>query len=231
MSEIIPYEFRSGRFSTAPWMPMSKSISLIGVGGIGSYCAYFLSRMSSARIDMYDNDVVEEINLSGQLYGKREIGIHKVEAMCSTIFNYSNFLNIKAYPFKYTEEPLREIVLCGLDNMEARKNVFEQFVKQDSAKILIDGRLAAEELQVYCITKDNPQLIEKYKEEALFSDEEADSTICSYKQTSHMAAMIASIMTTLVTNYVVNFNHNGVLVRDLPYFSSFDAVTFNLKTI
>ena len=58
-------------------------------------------------------------------------------------------------------------------------------------EFFIDGRLTAEQLQIYCVKY---QDIERYRTEALFSDSDVPDAPCTMKQTSHVAAMIASYM-------------------------------------
>ena len=93
---------------------------------------------------------------------------------------------------------------------------------------MIDGRLAVESLQVFCITGDNSEAICKYRDQYLFSDSEADATSCSYKQTTFMASMIGSI----ITNLFINFITNSIVpsLRDLPFYTSYDADTMIFKT-
>ena len=127
------------------------------------------------------------------------------------------------------------IMICGFDNMEARKVFFNSWKKYvelrpDSEQkhcLFIDGRLAAEEFQVFCIRGDDKYNINRYDNEFLFSDSEADETICSYKQTSFMANMIGSI----IINLFVNFCANEVgACRDLPFFTTYNAIAMYFKT-
>lgn len=89
--------------------------------------------------------------------------------------------------------------------------------------------MAAEEFQVLCIKGDDTYNIKRYQDEFLFSDEEADETICSYKQTSFMANMIAATMANLFVNFVANQN-NPFIERDLPFYTAYNAETMYLKT-
>ena len=52
----------TSRFSSAIWFEkiQSKTIILAGLGGIGSWVALLLARMSPACLCLYDNDIVEE---------------------------------------------------------------------------------------------------------------------------------------------------------------------------
>ena len=63
------------RFKGALWYnKVSKSvITIIGVGGIGSFVSFLLSRTSPKTIYIMDDDEVEGVNLSGQFYDKNSI--------------------------------------------------------------------------------------------------------------------------------------------------------------
>ena len=83
-------------------------------------------------------------------------------------------------------------------------------------------------MQVFCIQGDDSYNIGNYSENFLFSDEEADATICSYKQTTFMANMIGSIIVNLFTNFVANEIVEGL--RDLPFMTSYEAESMMFKT-
>lgn len=227
------------RFKGALWYnKVSKSvITIIGVGGIGSFVSFLLSRTSPKTIYIMDDDEVEGVNLSGQFYDKNSIRKKKVDAASKIIEDFSGYNSVVAIPRKFTEEcGLSKITICGLDNMESRKVVFNSWLKlvdsmpenERNEFIFIDGRLAVESLQVFCITGDNSEAICKYRDQYLFSDSEADATSCSYKQTTFMASMIGSI----ITNLFINFITNSIVpsLRDLPFYTSYDADTMIFKT-
>lgn len=230
----------TSRFSSAVWYEkiQQKTIILAGVGGIGSYVGFLLARMKPTSLFIYDNDTVEITNMSGQLYSIDNVGVPKVTALAKMVKSYANYYSIFAIPEKYTSEcEPTDIMICGFDNMEARKVFFQKWAehvnnKPESEKsncLFIDGRLAAEEFQVLCIRGDDLFNINRYKEEFLFSDSEADETVCSYKQTTFCANMIASYMVNLFVNFCAN-QCNPIIDRDLPFLTTYSAETMYLKT-
>lgn len=192
--------------------------------------------MKPAALYIYDNDIVEAANMSGQLYGQSDIGRTKVSALADMIRNYANYSSAFAISERFTSDSeATDIMICGFDNMEARKTFFEKWATHVSSKpeekrancLYLDGRLAAEEFQVLCIKGDDEFNINRYRTEFLFSDLEADETICSYKQTTFCANMIASYM----VNLFVNFCANEVgAYRELPFLTTYSAETMYLKT-
>ena len=192
--------------------------------------------MKPTSIFIYDNDIVETVNMSGQLYGQSDLGIPKVTALAKMIRNYANYGSVFAISERFTNESeASDIMICGFDNMKARDLFFHKWIDHVQTKpksqrkncLFIDGRLAAEEFQVLCIKGDDEYNINRYNNEFLFSDVEADETICSYKQTTFCANMIASYM----VNLFVNFCANEVgAYRDLPFLTTYNAETMYLKT-
>lgn len=230
----------TSRFSSAIWYEniQKKTVILAGVGGIGSYVGFLLARMKPVSMFIYDDDIVESANMSGQLYGQSDLGRPKVSALAEMIKNYADYSSVFAINERFTEESeASDTMICGFDNMEARKLFFNKWVNHVQSKpeeerkncLFIDGRLAAEEFQVLCIKGDDEYNINRYNNEFLFSDAEADETICSYKQTTFCANMIASYMVNLFVNFCAN--QVGPLIdRDLPFLTTYNAETMYLKT-
>ena len=96
--------------------------------------------------------------------------------------------------------------------------------------LFIDGRLAAETFQVFCIVGNDTASIDRYTKEWLFTDAEADATQCSYKQTTFMANMIGSIMVNLFVNFCAN-QTNVLIPRDVPFMTEYTAETMYFKVI
>lgn len=230
----------TSRFSSAIWYEniQSKTIILAGVGGIGSYVAFLLARMKPASMFIYDNDIVEAANMSGQLYGNSDLGRPKVSAISEMIRTYADYSSVFAIPERFTEESeASDIMICGFDNMAARRTFFTKWLRYVNSRpenergkcLFIDGRLAAEEFQVLCIKGDDQFNIDRYGADFLFTDAEADETICSYKQTTFCANMIASYMVNLFVNFCAN-QCNPLIDRDLPFLTTYNAETIYLKT-
>ena len=176
--------------------------------------------------------------MSGQLYGLEDVGKTKVGALAEMVSNYANYYGICGINERFTADTkASDIMICGFDNMVARKNFFQAWKNHVQSKpseekancLFIDGRLAAEEFQVLCIRGDDEYNINRYESQFLFSDEEADETICSYKQTTFCANMIASYMVNLFVNFCAN-QCNPPIERDLPFFTTYNAETMYLKT-
>lgn len=230
----------TSRFSGAVWYEavQSKTITLAGVGGIGSYVGFLLARLRPGMIYVYDPDRVETVNMSGQLYCVGDIEQDKVRALGNMVSQYANYYNMVEIPERFdNNSAATNIMICGFDNMAARKLFYSKWENHVKSKpeeerskcLFIDGRLAAEEFQVFAILGSDLHSMLEYRTRWLFSDEEADATVCSYKQTSFMACMIASMIVNLFVNFVTG-EVEGAFARPLPFMTSYEAETVNFKT-
>lgn len=230
----------TSRFSGAEWYAeiMRSSIIVAGIGGIGSWTAFQLSRMSPARMCLYDDDIIEITNMSGQFFSRADVGKYKVNAIGNTISAYTSAQNIYCIPERYTENSeAGDIMICGFDNMRARSTFFDNWLNhvrnktpEERAKCLfIDGRLSIDTLQVLCITGNDDYNVNKYANEYLFSDSNADATVCSMKQTTYLACMIGSFIVNLFTNFIAN-SLDPIIPYDLPFFTEYDAKNMIFKT-
>lgn len=214
------------RFSGAVWYDeiAKKQVTIVGAGGIGSWTGLLVSRLGVNGIFIYDDDIVELGNMSGQFYSIEDVGRFKVDSLYRSIQKYSGYYNITAVNEKFVSgSPISPIVIACLDSMSARALVFDEWRRavyeapEDKRKeyLFIDGRLSAETLQVFAVSGDDEKNIHRYIG-TLFSDSEADAEICSYKQTSFMANMIASVITNVFVNHVASGLEGGA-IREIPF--------------
>lgn len=240
ISESVNTAESTIRFSGASWFEAAKGISvtMAGVGGIGSWTSLLLSRIStSIRINLYDDDKVEVVNLAGQLFSSNQVGLYKVYAAQEVIRNFSgSYCQALSNRITSTSNIYDKIVICGFDNMEARKLLYskwkalvQSFLPSQRYEFLfIDGRMNAEEFQIFSITGDDEYNMKKYEEEFLFSDAEVAPAVCSYKQTTYCASMIASFIVNSLVNFLSNQNLEN-MPRQVPFYINYDAQLMHLK--
>jgi molybdopterin/thiamine biosynthesis adenylyltransferase len=222
-TEIIT-EPQYTRLKGAEWFPLAykKEVLILGQGGIGSWATLFYSRIGCT-IHSYDMDTFEDHNMSGQMVAEDAIGKPKVEAVANVVRSFSPDASIITHNEAYSQDsPTADIVICGFDNMKARKIAFVKWVDYvqnrapDKSKCFFqDGRLLAETLQIFNIAGNDLEGMKKYYKEHLFDDSEVEEVDCTFKQTSHCAGMIASHMVALFTNWLTK-SHNGTF-RKIPF--------------
>lgn len=230
------------RISSAPWFDNMRhqNVLIAGLGGIGSNVAYSISRLGIHSLHIMDDDIVSKVNINGQFYGIEDINKHKIAALSDTVYKYSGLL-----PYKYNKRLNFTInanflnnkhiqtIITGFDNMKSRKDAYilfkDMIITYPHCEYLyIDGRMNAEEFQVICLSSlpEDRYRIEKYEKEYLFKDEEAEPTICSFKQTSFVSQIIGGMITNLFVNFwynVENVYKENFVPRSVPFITEYSA--------
>lgn len=205
------------RFQGLDWYSQDNAPVVVvgGAGGIGSWLSFFLAR-ANFNVTLSDFDIVEEHNIGGQLFKRNQIGKYKAEAVGRNVSEFSTN-TINAQTVKITEETAtHEFMFSAFDNMDARRAMFKVWKRSwnnMNRPIFIDGRLNAEQFQIFCVTPENADVYERIH---LFNDSEVEDAPCSAQQTTHTAAMIAGHMVGFFTNHITNINLREE-VREIPF--------------
>lgn len=220
------------RWSGADWGDQKRHILLVGVGGIGSFTAFSLSRIGHD-LTLFDGDIVDTTNIKGgQMYMHNDVNKKKAEAILNVIRQFGGENNkIEVYPIMYKEGyGTQDITITGLDNMTARRIVFNEWVATRKKKLdngenvsnmlFIDGRLTLEMLEIFALQGDNGDAIDAYEKEHLFSDEEAQELDCTTKQSTFGAMTIASLITSTLCNFLTN-EKLQMSFRSVPFYQRF----------
>ena len=223
----------TGRFKDAQWANANLDIIVGGVGGIGSWLTFFLSRLGTNDITIFDHDDIELHNIGGQLYPVPDIGVGKVDSIYNTIVKYSDF-RITTMPTKYVGQVATNVMFSAFDNMIARKQMVEKWysrqlerrkdglVKPEDVNIFIDGRMEAEQAIIYIV--DSISDYKKYQSE-LFDDDAVELGPCTFRATTHNAAIIAGNMVAVLTNAISNKKLGGKF-KSVPYKITYELPTF-----
>lgn len=205
------------RFQGLDWYSQDNAPVVVvgGAGGIGSWLSFFLAR-ANFNVTLSDFDTVEEHNIGGQLFKRNQVGMYKAEAVGRNVSEFSTN-TINAQIVKITEETAtHEFMFSAFDNMDARRAMFKVWKRSWNSMnrpIFIDGRLNAEQFQIFCVTPENA---DEYERIHLFNDSEVEDAPCSAQQTTHTAAMIAGHMVGFFTNHITNINLRDE-VREIPF--------------
>lgn len=221
------------RYSGAPWFEncLKLNVEIVGAGGISSWTALALSRLNLNRISIRDNDSVSLYNMAGQFYSPANVGGYKVHELANNIRLFSSSVNIDASTLRLSSDSYiqknTDIVISGVDSMVSRRYVYGAMLASDYKGLYIDGRLSADTFQILCFRFDDDSARKRYVDNYMFDDSESDTTVCSYKQTTYMAMMIASVICNLVVNYANN--KVNLVEYNIPFFTEYNSMMMSLE--
>lgn len=170
------------------------SITMVGVGSVGSFAALSLAKMGVGNMKAFDEDGVQKHNLPAQFFTHLDASLKsfKVDALCWMLEQYSDVKYIGSNR-NYKNQKLLETVVVSTDNMHSRRLVWNQFLKQKQCKYLIEARMGAELAKLYTIT-DKSKKTQRFYEATLHSDAESVQLPCTARSIIYNVLMISSLI-------------------------------------
>ncbi len=169
------------------------TVSIVGVGAIGSHLAEILAKLGVQKFTLIDFDEVDSVNLGVQGFYEREVGIPKVHAVTLRLKAICQDVEVIENTTEYTADliPTQSVVFSCVDSMKTRRQIFRHFCEKDWS-VLFDGRMAAESLRVFCVERDLKSISE-YRD-SLFPEHESYREACTARATIYSAMMAAAIL-------------------------------------
>jgi molybdopterin-synthase adenylyltransferase len=184
------------------------AVTIIGCGAVGSFVALTLAKMGITNITVYDGDTVAAHNLPNQWYKPDHIGMNKTDALWDIINDFTG-VELKANDYHYERETLRGIVICCVDSMDTRLNIWRE-VKKFNPELYIDARMGAEVGKVLVVHPSLPNSCRKYEED-LYPSSEAFQAPCTAKATIYCAVGLAAYVGSTVAGYAVGRQVNSIV--------------------
>lgn len=168
-------------------------ITILGVGGIGSWTALMLAKMGCQNISVVDDDQVEEHNVASQFYKPNQLGNSKTGALNLNVLEHTG-VEIMEYPISLQEKAIEEksLVIIAVDSMKARKQICEQIEKRNI--YVIDARMGGLQLELYNCPAN------QYRT-TLVEEEAVQHEKCTGKAISFNCATIGSFIANYVRLY------------------------------
>lgn len=190
----------------------NKKIHIIGCGATGSHLAIELVKLGCERLILWDFDMVEEHNLTNQIWTIEDIGQLKNIALKNHILKINPVIKSITLKGKWTpDEPmLTDIVFNCVDSIELRKAIYEANQYNNLLEYMLDPRLGSTTGSVFCY-KWEEKNINKLLALTDFKDSEMDveRSLCGTK------ININSTLYMVVNMLLIDFIN---IMNEQPYF-------------
>ncbi|KAA6230102.1 thiamine biosynthesis protein ThiF [Campylobacter sp. LR264d] len=119
------------------------SVSICGLGGLGSNIAIMLARSGVGHLNLIDFDIVDASNLNRQAYLVNDLGKFKTEALQIQIKQINPFISVNIYTTRVTKDNIKELfinddIVCeAFDSAQAKAMLAQNFHSIFKDKILI----------------------------------------------------------------------------------------------
>jgi molybdopterin/thiamine biosynthesis adenylyltransferase len=181
---------------------LDTPITIVGAGAIGSWTALCLAKMGFSFLEVFDDDMVDEVNLSSQMFSPSQIEQPKVFALKDIVKAFTG-VEIKAVQKRFDLDSRGEgaVVISAVDSMVSRRAIYRSVISSYS-KFLIDPRMGAESALLYVCKPHDPSDRERY-EKTFYSDQDAVQERCTAKATIYTANMLSGLVCKTVRDVLV----------------------------
>jgi len=172
-------------------------VKIIGVGGLGSHTAERLARTGCPKIEVYDDDKVEEGNLGSQAFLNDAVGKPKVQAVQEKLALVSE-AEVIVHPEKFKGRVQEKcIVIVLTDSMESRKAIWDTIQYDPDVELYVEARMAGLFGRIYALNPSDPEKVALY-ETTLYTDAETKEVPCTMKGVDFNCSGIADLIAAIV---------------------------------
>lgn len=176
---------------------------VIGAGAIGSFYVATLAKMGATDVTVYDDDTIEDHNISNQLYPITAVGKAKSNAVedLALLFGDASITGIKG---RWTPENAQDgdIIVSAVDSMDTRKAIWDHYKTRPNA-FFLEGRMGAQVYRVYGVDTSSSEAKELY-EKNLYPSSEATPDRCGEKSIIYTVLQAAGQMLAQTKRFLNN---------------------------
>lgn len=212
------YSHLTRQLSLIPVEELKKhTIHVVGAGAIGSFTALALAKMGIEKLCVWDFDEVGVENVSCQIYGRRQLGQPKVQALAE-IVGFLSETQVMPMHMRLTKQEvptLEGIVVLAVDTMKARKEIAQAISEVGvRVRLVVDPRMGAEKYNQYTYVPHTKQFKE-YLEHFMYDDKVVAEPSCTAKATVYTATLAAGMICKTVKNYIMKQPYPKTVMWDI----------------
>lgn len=123
----------------------SVKIGFAGAGGLGSNCAFNLTRLGFNNFKIVDFDSIEYSNLNRQFFFYNQVGTKKIDALKSNLLLINPDILVETIDTTLTHANIHnlfddcDIIVEAFDNVESKKMIIEEFLNTDKLLVSASG--------------------------------------------------------------------------------------------
>lgn len=181
-------------------------VHVIGCGAVGSMTAVLLAKMGIGHIILQDFDSVELHNLPNQYFPEDAVGQRKVDALAKVLGQYGAAAVTTMHGKFEKGQAITPgaIVIVAVDNMEARKYIWEDSCRSNfNVPRFIEARMAAESFRIYSLRTTSLTSQQTY-EKTLYSSAEVEPVKCTEKAIIYNIAVLGGLIANAVRESITD---------------------------
>lgn len=190
---------------------LQNPVTLIGAGGIGSNLAPLIAKLGVSHLTVWDDDIVEPVNLAMQHFGPADLGLSKADVVAREVRRLNPAIDIEVKKERFAKGAhLDGFVIAAVDSMQSREQIIEEVVWQcESIPLFLDGRFDRqynEFVDLYAVDPKDAEEVRRYRA-ALFPDSMALNAPRPAKISAHTPYLLAGLIGCVLARFVHEGRH------------------------
>lgn len=188
----------------------NTSVTVAGLGNIGSQTGIALARLGIREFYLFDQDIVEEHNLSSQGYSIRDLKKLKTASLEQIIkeINDKVFTSIAGNQKFNGDYCFSQVLIIAVDSMKERKRICQNLKKSETKpKFIIDGRMGGAQLEIYSC-----QTLEEW--ESTFVDNPSRDP-CGARYICYISMIIGALIANQVKRYLKGESYKKEIIFNI----------------
>tara|TARA_E500000318_G_scaffold111820_1_gene131952 strand:+ start:1305 stop:2087 length:783 start_codon:yes stop_codon:yes gene_type:complete len=183
-------------------------VTIVGLGGIGSFLVQTLGIMGFKSIRGFDDDKMESHNLSSTAYSFDDVGKFKTECAQNLFYRVTDNQKFLAFnkKFDYSSKVTSKMIVCT-DDMESRRMAYRMWWEDEGRKNkdswFIDARMGATNVEIVTCKG----VIKQNYQEHWVPTDSVPKAPCSMKHTVFATTNVASLVASQVHSLVANLSY------------------------
>jgi len=151
-----------GGGSGASW----PAVTLVGLGGLGSWTALALAKCGFQPLTLYDPDLVEKKNVQNQAYDLASVNEKKASALETLVWSHVGEDVVVGISKKVFAETTLEtsVVVSAVDSLASRRAILAACQASPAVKVLLDLRAGGGTIKVLTCNPRADASVAEYKE-------------------------------------------------------------------
>ena len=202
-----------------------KQIHIIGVGAVGSRVAELVTRLGFDDIHIYDFDVVEDVNITNQIYTYRDMGMSKEDALARILLDINPHLKLTKHG-RYEKQPLKGTVFLSVDSINTRREIVKANLRNLQIDLFIDMRMRLTDGQVYAADWSNPTQANRFLNSMQFDDKDDLTPVSVCGTTLSVAPTVVTLVSIGIMNFMRYIRKESI--REVAFL---DLMEYQINTI
>lgn len=205
-----------------------QPIHIIGVGAIGSRVAEILVRLGFDNLKVYDFDIVEDANVTNQLYTHFDVGQLKIDALTNHLIQINPQIDVSKNE-RYVNQTLDGAVFLCVDSIELRRDIVMRALLNTKIDVMFDMRMRLTDGQGYAAIWHDKTQVETLLNTMMFDDKDDLTPVSVCGTTLSVAPTILTLVSMQVMNfigYIKNKTVKQVIFLDLMEYQT-NAFSYN----